>query len=88
LFHPLFVERIRTYLNKIDGKIILHNKYIRTKLRVNDRSIMERVTELELTKNQDKNAAYDDLELEAQLNVDADKYAGDFQLAKGKCRPI
>jgi hypothetical protein len=38
--------------------------------------------------HQDKNAAYDDLELEAQLNVDADKYAGDFQLAKGKFRPI
>jgi hypothetical protein len=28
--------------------------------------------------HQDKNTAYDDLELEAQLNVDADKYAGDF----------
>jgi hypothetical protein len=26
--------------------------------------------------------------LEAQLNVDADKYAGDFQLAKGKFRPL
>jgi hypothetical protein len=32
--------------------------------------------------HQDKNTAYDDLELEAQLNSDADKYAGDFQLAK------
>jgi hypothetical protein len=30
--------------------------------------------------HQDKNAAYKDLVLEAQLNVDADKYAGDFQL--------
>jgi hypothetical protein len=30
-----------------------------------------------------KNTAYDDLELEAQFNVDADKYA-----AKGKLRPI
>jgi hypothetical protein len=38
--------------------------------------------------HQDKNTAYDDLELEAQLNVDADKYVGDFQLAKGKFRPI
>jgi hypothetical protein len=38
--------------------------------------------------HQDKNTAYDDLELEAQLNVDADKYAGDFQLAKGKFRPL
>jgi hypothetical protein len=38
--------------------------------------------------HQDKNTAYDDLELEAQLNVDADKYAGDFQLANGKFRPI
>jgi hypothetical protein len=36
----------------------------------------------------DKNAAYDDIELEAQLNVDADKYAGDFQRAKGKFRPL
>jgi hypothetical protein len=34
--------------------------------------------------HQDKNTSYDDLDLEAQLNVDADKYAGDFQLAKGK----
>jgi hypothetical protein len=39
-------------------------------------------------RHQGKNAAYDDLELEAQLNVDADKYAGDFQLANGKFRPI
>jgi hypothetical protein len=38
--------------------------------------------------HQDKNAAYDDLKLEAQLNVNADKYAGDFQLAKGKFRPL
>jgi hypothetical protein len=38
--------------------------------------------------HQDKNAAYDDLELEAQLNVDADKYAGDFLLAKGNFRPL
>jgi hypothetical protein len=38
-------------------------------------------------RHQDKNAAYD-LEFEAQLNVDADKYAGDFQLANGKFRPI
>jgi hypothetical protein len=38
--------------------------------------------------HQDKNAAYDDLALEAQLNVDGDKYAGDFQLANGKFRPI
>jgi hypothetical protein len=27
---------------------------------------------------------YDDLELEAQPNVDADKYAGDFHLANKK----
>jgi hypothetical protein len=38
--------------------------------------------------HQDKNAAYNDLVLEAQLNVDADKYAGDFQLSNGKFRPI
>jgi hypothetical protein len=38
--------------------------------------------------HQDKNAAYDDLVLEAQLNVDADKYAGDLQLVNGKFRPI
>jgi hypothetical protein len=38
--------------------------------------------------HQDKNTAYDDLELEAQLNVGADKYAGDFQPAKGKFRPL
>jgi hypothetical protein len=34
--------------------------------------------------HQDKNVAYDNLVLEAQLNVDADKYAGDFQHANGK----
>jgi hypothetical protein len=33
--------------------------------------------------HQDKNAAYSDLVLEAQLNVDADKYAGDFQPQMG-----
>jgi hypothetical protein len=38
--------------------------------------------------HQDKNAAYDNLVLEAQLIVDADKYAGDFQLANGKFGPI
>jgi prenyltransferase beta subunit len=38
--------------------------------------------------HQDKNAAYNNLGLKAQLNVDADKYAGDFQLAKGKFRPL
>jgi prenyltransferase beta subunit len=38
--------------------------------------------------HQDKNTPYDDLELEAQLNVDADKYAGDFQLARGKFQPL
>jgi hypothetical protein len=38
--------------------------------------------------HQDKNAPYDDLELDAQLNVDADKYAGYFLLAKGKLRPL
>jgi hypothetical protein len=29
-----------------------------------------------------------DLPLEAQLNVDTDKFAGDFQIAKGKFRPL
>jgi hypothetical protein len=38
--------------------------------------------------HQDKNSVYDDLALEEQLNVDADKHAGDFQLANGKFRPI
>jgi len=38
--------------------------------------------------HQDKHTAYDDLPLEAQLNVDADKFAGDFQIAKGKFRPM
>jgi hypothetical protein len=38
--------------------------------------------------HQDQNAAYDDLDLEAQLNLDAVKYAEDFQLAKGKFRPL
>ena len=38
--------------------------------------------------HQDKNTAYRDLNLEAQLNVDADKFAGDFQLEKGKFRPM
>jgi hypothetical protein len=38
--------------------------------------------------HQDKRAAYDDLVLEAQLNIDVDKYAGDFQLSNGKFRPI
>jgi hypothetical protein len=38
--------------------------------------------------HKEKNAAYEDLELEAQLNVDADNYAGDFQLAKRKFRPL
>jgi hypothetical protein len=46
------IQGIRKYLAEIDGKIVLHNKYIRTKLRVNDRSIMERVTKLEFTQNQ------------------------------------
>jgi hypothetical protein len=38
--------------------------------------------------HQDKNAAYNDLVVETQLNVDADKFAGDFQLAKGKTNSI
>jgi hypothetical protein len=38
--------------------------------------------------HQDINAVYNDLVLEAQLNIDADKYAGDFQLTNGKFRPI
>jgi hypothetical protein len=46
------IQGVRTYLTAIDGAKVLHNKYIRTKLRVNDKSIMERVTELELTRNQ------------------------------------
>jgi hypothetical protein len=46
------IEGVRTYLKEIDGKVVLYNKYIRTKLRVNDRSIMERVTELALTQKQ------------------------------------
>jgi predicted oxidoreductase len=46
------IQGVRTNLNKIDGTIVLHNKYIRTKLRVNDKSIIERVSELELTQNQ------------------------------------
>jgi hypothetical protein len=46
------IPGIRKYLEEIDGKIFLHNKYIRTKLREEDKSIMERVTELEFTQNQ------------------------------------
>jgi hypothetical protein len=38
--------------------------------------------------HQDKNTPYMDLNLEAQLNVDADKFAGDFQIEKGKFRPL
>ena len=38
--------------------------------------------------HQDKHTAYIDLPLEAQLNVDADKFAGDFQMTKGKFRPL
>jgi hypothetical protein len=38
--------------------------------------------------HQDKNTAYMDLNLEAQLNVDADKFAGDYQLDQGKFRPM
>jgi hypothetical protein len=45
------IQGIGKYLDKIDCKIVLHNTYIRTKLRVNDKCIMERVTELEFTQN-------------------------------------
>jgi hypothetical protein len=46
------IPGMRKYLDKIDGKIFLHNKYIPTKLRVEDKSIMVRVTDLEFTQNQ------------------------------------
>jgi hypothetical protein len=46
------IQGIQKYLAEIDGNIVLHNKYIRPKLRVHDKSIMERVTELESTQNQ------------------------------------
>jgi hypothetical protein len=46
------IQGVRTHLTTIDGTIVLHNKYIGTKLRVNDKSIMEKVTELQFTKNQ------------------------------------
>jgi hypothetical protein len=38
--------------------------------------------------HQDDNAIYDDLPLEAQLNIDADELAGIFQQRSGKSRPI
>jgi prenyltransferase beta subunit len=38
--------------------------------------------------HQDKNTPYDDLDLEANLNVDAEKYAGGFELAKGNFQPL
>jgi hypothetical protein len=38
--------------------------------------------------HQNKNTAYDDLALEAQLNVDADKFAEDFQITDRKFRPL
>jgi hypothetical protein len=38
--------------------------------------------------HQDKHTAYSDLPLEVQLNGDADKFVGDFQIEKGKFRPM
>jgi hypothetical protein len=38
--------------------------------------------------HQDKETAYVDLPLEAQLNVDADKFAGEFQAENRKFRPM
>jgi hypothetical protein len=33
------IQGVRTYLSEIDGTIVLHKKYILTKLRVNDKII-------------------------------------------------
>jgi hypothetical protein len=46
------IPGLRKYLNEIDGTIVLHNKYIRPKLRVEDKCIMDRVNELSFTQNQ------------------------------------
>jgi hypothetical protein len=46
------IPGMRKYLDYIDGKILLNNKYIRPKLRANDECIMERVVEMEFTQNQ------------------------------------
>jgi hypothetical protein len=46
------IPGMRKYLDEIDGKIKFHNTYIRPKLRVDDKSIMERANEMEFTQNQ------------------------------------
>lgn len=46
------IPGLRKYLDAIDGKISLHTTYIRKKLRMEDKSIMERVGELDFTPNQ------------------------------------